>query len=132
MNSFNHYAIGAVGEWMYRVILGINNDDAHPAYEHFVIRPRPGGDLKWAKGSYNSIRGRIESDWSITGNKLKIDVAIPPNTTATVYVPAKDSRTVKESGKPAGSAAGIKFLRMEDATAVFLVQSGSYSFEAEQ
>lgn len=132
MNSFNHYAIGAVGEWMYRVILGINNDDTHPAYEHFVIRPQPGDGLKWAKGSYNSIRGKIQSGWSITGDKLKIDVAVPTNTTATVYVPARDPRTVKESGKAADSAAGIKFLRMEGGTAVFLVQSGSYSFEAEQ
>jgi alpha-L-rhamnosidase len=131
MNSFNHYAIGAVGEWMYRVILGINNDDSHPAYEHFVIRPQPGGGLKWAKGSYNSIRGRIESGWSINAGKLRLDIAIPANTTATVYVPSKDARSVTEGGKPAGAASGVKFLRMEDGVAVYEVQSGSYSFEAE-
>ena len=130
MNSFNHYAIGAVGEWMYRVILGINNDDAHPAYEHFVIRPYPGGGLNWAKGSYDSIRGKIESGWSLAAGKVRLDVRIPANTTATVYVPAKDATSVMESGNPANTATGVKFLRMEDGAAVFLVQSGSYSFEA--
>jgi alpha-L-rhamnosidase len=131
MNSFNHYAIGAVGEWMYRVILGINNDDSHPAYEHFAIRPQPGGGLKWAKGSYNSIRGKIESGWTISGSKLKLNITIPANTTATVYVPAKDFKGVREGGKPATAAAGVKFLRMEDGAAVYEVQSGAYSFEVE-
>jgi hypothetical protein len=101
MNSFNHYAIGAVGEWMYRVILGINNDDAHPAYEHFVIRPYPGGALTFAKGSYDSIRGKIESSWNIAAGKLRLDVRIPPTTTATVYVPARDTASVTEGAKPA-------------------------------
>jgi len=130
MNSFNHYAIGAVGEWMYRIILGINNDDTHPAYEHFVIRAYPGGGLSWAKGSYDSIRGKIESSWSVTGGKLRLDVRIPANTTANVYVPAKDAASVMESGKPASTATGVKLLRMEDGSVVFLVQSGSYNFEA--
>jgi alpha-L-rhamnosidase len=129
MNSFNHYAIGAVGEWMYRVILGINNDDAHPAYEHFTLRPYPGGGLKWAKGSYDSIRGKIESSWSVVDGKLKLDVRIPANTTATVYVPAKDAASVMESGKQASASTGIQLLRSEDGSAVFLVQSGKYSFE---
>lgn len=128
MNSFNHYAIGAVGEWMYRVILGINNDDAYPAYEHFVIRPHPGGGLKWARGSYESIRGKIESRWSVAGGKLRLDVRIPANTTATVYVPSNDAG-VMEGLKPASAATGVKFLRMEEGAVVFLVQSGSYSFE---
>ena len=130
MNSFNHYAIGAVGEWMYRVILGINNDDAHPAYEHFVIRPYPGGGLKWARGSYDSIRGKIESRWNVAAGKLRMDVKIPANTTATVYVPAKDAASVMEGVKPASEATGVKFLRTEGGAVVFLVQSGSYSFEA--
>ncbi|HSE37727.1 MAG TPA: glycoside hydrolase family 78 protein [Blastocatellia bacterium] len=132
MNSFNHYAIGAVGEWMYRVILGINNDDAHPAYEHFVIRPYPGGGLKWARGSYDSIRGRIESSWSAADGRLRLNVRIPPNTTATVYVPAKDAASATESGGQAATAMGVKFLRLDAGAVVFLVQSGSYSFEARQ
>jgi len=130
MNSFNHYAIGAVGEWMYRVILGINNDDDHPAYQHFVLHPHTGGGLSWAKGSYDSIRGRIASSWSIANGTLSLDVTIPANTTATVYVPAKSAATVTESGKPISAASQVKFLRMEDEAAVFLVESGKYHFEA--
>jgi alpha-L-rhamnosidase len=131
MNSFNHYAIGAVGEWMYRVILGINNDDAHPAYEHFVIRPYPGGGLKWARGSYDSIRGKIESSWSVAGGKLRLDVRIPANTTATVYLPAKAVANVLESGMSASQAKGVRFIRLEAESAVFEVQSGRYHFETQ-
>ena len=130
MNSFNHYAIGAVGEWMYRVILGINNDDHHAAYEHFIVRPYPGGGLKWAKGSYNSIRGKIEVSWSVADGKVKLDVTIPANTTAAIYVPAKDAASVMENAKPAVKANGVKFLRMEGESAVFDVDSGKYSFKA--
>lgn len=130
MNSFNHYAIGAVGEWMYRVILGINNDDAKPAYEHFVIRPYPGGGLTWAKGSYNSIRGKIESSWRVEGGGVKLDVTIPANTSATVYVPAKNAESVLEGGASASQAAGVQFVRMDGSAAVFEVQAGKYSFAA--
>jgi alpha-L-rhamnosidase len=130
MNSFNHYAIGAVGEWMYRVILGINNDDRHPAYEHFIVRPCPGGGLKWAKGSYNCIRGKIEVSWTVADVKLKLDVTIPPNTTAEIYVPAKNASSVMENAKPASKANGVKFLRMEAEAAVFNVEPGKYRFEA--
>ena len=129
MNSFNHYAIGAVGEWMYRTVVGINNDDLHPGYEHFILRPYPGGGLNWAKGSYDSIRGKIESGWSVVNGRLKFDVTIPANTTATVYVPAKDESNVTEGGRPAAKAAGVQFLRMEGGAAVFEVTSGKYSFE---
>lgn len=123
MNSFNHYAIGAVGEWMYRVILGINNDDLHPGYEHFIVRPHPGGGLKWAKGSYNSIRGKIEVGWSLVGDMTKLDLTVPANTTATVYLPTS-------SAKPVGKTNGVEFLRWEGTTAVLEVQAGKYSFAA--
>ncbi|MBK7598717.1 MAG: hypothetical protein IPJ07_09395 [Acidobacteria bacterium] len=128
MNSFNHYAIGAVGEWMYRVILGINNDDDHPAYQHFIIRPYPGGGLKWARGSYNSIRGLIKTAWDVRGGGMKLDVTIPANTTATVYIPANKSENVMENGRPATGASGVKLIRMESGSAVFEVASGSYNF----
>lgn len=128
MNSFNHYAIGAVAEWMYRVILGVNHDDEHPGYEHFILRPIPGGGLTWAKGSYNSIRGKIETAWSVENGGFKLDVTIPANTTATVFVPSNAADNITESGKSAKQAAGVEFLRMEDGAAVFNVKSGKYSF----
>jgi alpha-L-rhamnosidase len=130
MNSFNHYAIGAVAEWMYRVILGINNDDDRPGYEHFVLHPIPGGGLTWAKGSYESIRGKIESSWRTDRGTFTEDVTIPANSSATVYVPAKSLESVSEGGVPANKAAGVRFVRMEGDAAVFLVQSGTYRFAA--
>jgi alpha-L-rhamnosidase len=89
MNSFNHWALGAVGEWMWREILGIQPDDAAPGFARFTVRPHPGGGLTWARGVYRSIRGPISVDWRIAGGQLTLKVGVPPNTTATVIVPAK-------------------------------------------
>jgi alpha-L-rhamnosidase len=128
MNSFNHYAIGAVGEWMMRTILGINQDDEKPAYEHFTIRPVPGGGLTFAKGSYNSVRGKIEAGWNLQGSEFRLNVTIPANTSATVYVPARNAESVLEGNKAASAAAGVKFVRMDKDAAVFEVQAGKYNF----
>jgi len=87
MNSFDHYSIGSVGEWIYRNVLGINPDSEYPGYEHFTIQPRPGGTLTWAKGSYNSIRGEIATSWKIENGKFILKVKIPANSTATVVLP---------------------------------------------
>ena len=70
-----------------------------------------------------------KSGWSVAAGKLRMNIKVPANTTATVYVPAKDSSDVIESNKPAKTAAGVKFLKMENGSAVFLVESGSYFFE---
>jgi alpha-L-rhamnosidase len=99
MNSFNHYSLGAVGEWFYSVILGINFDEAKPAMEHIIIRPRPGGTLTWAKGSYTSIRGKIVSEWKKQKNSLTLRIEIPPNTTATIYLPIQNKHSVSVNGK---------------------------------
>ncbi|MBN1909130.1 MAG: glycoside hydrolase family 78 protein [Pirellulales bacterium] len=131
MNSFNHYAFGSVGEWMWRVIAGINLDESQPGYKHIVLRPRPGGDLTWAKGSYHSIRGPIESHWTRKGKRLTWRVAIPANTTATVHVPTTQPASVQESGRPAVESPGVKFLRNEVDAAVYSVESGRYEFTAE-
>ena len=87
MNSFAHYSLGSVGEWMYRVILGINPDENYPGYERFTIHPQPGGTLTWAKGSYKSIKGEIASQWQIENGVFALTVKVPANTTATVILP---------------------------------------------
>src|SRR5581483_3295982 len=91
MNSYNHYAYGAVGDWMYSTIAGIDIDPQHPGYKHIVIRPHIGGGLTWARGKLKSMYGVIESAWKLDGNKLHLSVTIPPNTTATVHVPFGDT-----------------------------------------
>ncbi|WP_176444669.1 family 78 glycoside hydrolase catalytic domain [Paenibacillus herberti] len=128
MNSFNHYSLGSVGEWMYRYAAGIEADPAQPGFKHIIIQPTPGGELDHANGEYKSIYGEIKSGWEREGAAFKLNVTIPVNTTATVYVPAVDPSTVSEGGKPADEAVGVQFLRMEGDKAVYSVGSGSYSF----
>jgi len=95
MNSFNHYAYGAIGEWMYRVVAGIQIDEKNPGYKHMVIAPHPGGGLTYAKASVDSMYGLVASGWEKSGEKLTVRVQIPANTTATVKLP---NGTVEEVG----------------------------------
>jgi alpha-L-rhamnosidase len=128
MNSYNHYAFGAVGEWMYANIAGIDTDPAKPGFKHIIIRPRPGGEITWAKGEYDSVRGRISTSWRLRDGQFELQVSIPANTTATVYIPASARDKVTESGKSADKAEGVNFVGMSGATAVYEVGSGSYRF----
>ncbi|MFH1005911.1 MAG: family 78 glycoside hydrolase catalytic domain [Candidatus Latescibacterota bacterium] len=128
MNSFNHLALGSVGEWVWRELAGINPDEDQPGYKHFVIRPRPCGDLTWVNACYDSIRGPITCEWKIADSQFHLHVEIPANTTAMVYLPASSADAVSEGGVPAAMAEGVQFIRMEDGMAVFDVGSGRYSF----
>ncbi len=128
MNSFCHYAIGSVGEWMYRHILGINPDESRPGYSHVILRPQPGGGLTWAKGGYESIRGPIASEWKLDGADLRYSVTIPANTTATLYLPAASVAAVTEGGKPVGEAAAVQSKGLQGRTAVLELGSGTYRF----
>jgi alpha-L-rhamnosidase len=128
MNSFNHYAFGSVGEWLFRFVAGIDLDPDVAGYKHIRIRPLPGGDLEFVQAELNSIHGRIRSEWKIREGKITLNITIPANTTATVFVPAEDVSQVMESGKPAAGAEGVKFVRMEKGSAVFEIDSGNYSF----
>jgi alpha-L-rhamnosidase len=130
MNSFNHQEFASVGEWIYRVILGIEPDENQPGYKHFFIRPRPGGSLTSARGSLHSVRGLIAVDWRHTGDAFTLKLTIPPNTTATVHIPAKSGEAVTESGMPLAKAESVKFLKMENGRAVCELQSGTYQFES--
>ena len=126
MNSFNHYSLGACGEWMFRSMLGIETDGA--GFKKITMKPELGEGITWAKGHYDSIQGRISSDWKIENKTFHWNITVPANTTATVYVPAKDAAAVTESGKAAAEAEGVKFLRMENDRAVYQVAAGSYGF----
>lgn len=87
MNSFNHYAYGAIGDWMYRTIAGIDTDPDQPGYKHIIIKPRPGGDMTWCKASLKTQYGDIKVDWRIDNGKFSMNVSVPANTTATISVP---------------------------------------------
>jgi alpha-L-rhamnosidase len=123
MNSFNHYSLGSVGEWLYRYVAGI--DLASPGYGRILIRPRPGGGLRHARGDYDSVRGRISSSWKIEDDRFTLEVLVPPNTTATVHVPCAD---VSEGGGPVDEADGVELLRADEEETVLSVGSGRYEF----
>ena len=88
MNSFNHYAYGSVGAWMYRVIAGIQTDPEQPAYKHAILHPQPGGGLSHASASLDTPYGEISSAWRFTDDAWHWTVVVPPNTTATAHLPA--------------------------------------------
>ena len=102
MNSFNHYAYGAVGAWMYAVMGGIDLDPDQPGYKHIIMRPQPGGGLTYAKTGLHSMYGLIRSEWTLENNNFDWRITVPANTTATVYVPAKDVSQVTENGQLCG------------------------------
>ena len=94
MNSFNHYAYGAIGAWMYSVVAGIGIDEARPGYKHILIEPRPGGGLTFARASVESLYGRVSSGWEIADGKMTLKIEIPPDTTATVKMPSGKTEEV--------------------------------------
>ncbi|WP_404195768.1 family 78 glycoside hydrolase catalytic domain [Streptomyces tauricus] len=88
MTSFNHYALGAVADWMHRTVAGLA--PAGPGYRRLLVRPRPGGGLTWARAEHDSPYGRIETGWQITGGKLLVDLLVPPDVTALVNLPGME------------------------------------------
>ncbi|MFV0362406.1 MAG: family 78 glycoside hydrolase catalytic domain [Suipraeoptans sp.] len=90
MNSFNHYAYGAVGDWLFRVVAGVEVDADKPGYKHIIIEPKIGGNMKYAAASFKSIYGMIKSRWEVTGDKAILSVNIPINTTATIKFGGKE------------------------------------------
>jgi alpha-L-rhamnosidase len=127
MNSFNHYAYGSCVEWLYRTVLGI---DGNAGFGQIVIKPEPGPGVNSARGHYDSIRGRIATAWKLEGGQLALDVTLPANVTAEIHVPADSAGSITESGKPADTAPGLKFLRFENRVAVYAAGSGEYHFVA--
>ncbi len=134
MNSFSHYAFGAVMEWAFRNLAGIDTDG--PGYSRIVIHPRPPTPdsnpeqtpIHWVKAEYRSIRGPIRSEWRRDADTLELRVSIPGNTTATVYLPTGNVDLIRESGQPLAAAQGVRLLRQEDARSVLAVESGDYRF----
>jgi alpha-L-rhamnosidase len=124
MNSFNHYAYGAIGKWMYQVVAGIGIDEQNPGYKHIIINPRPGGGLSSAKATHQSMYGEVASGWELEGEKLTMKVQIPANTSATIHIPGDPSDIEINSS-------GLDDLGMDyknvDGETVLLAGSGSYA-----
>ncbi len=130
MNSFNHYAFGAVGDWMYRTIAGIEIDPVEPGYEHSIIAPRPGGGLTSAHASIATQYGTLSSAWSLDGSSFTLDVTVPPNTWSTITVPGTTVDAVRENGRALAGDPGVRAVHQRGADVVVEVGSGEYRFSA--
>jgi alpha-L-rhamnosidase len=123
MNSYNHYAFGSVIAWVYRYVAGIDTTPDAPGFHHIVIHPRPDANMSHASGEYKSVYGKISTDWSNnSGASFSLKVAVPANTSATIYLPASPGANLTESGNPVDA-------QPENGSFVVQIGSGTYNFE---
>ena len=128
MNSFNHYAYGAIGDWLYRVVAGIELDPDVPGYKRILIQPQPGGQLTYAKARLDSPYGRIESHWMVEDDEFRLAVTIPANSEGIVRLPAQAIADVTEQGHALSQVEGIRETRQDGDTVVMTIGSGQYHF----
>jgi alpha-L-rhamnosidase len=128
MNSFNHYAYGAIGDWLYQVAGGIRLDPEMPGYKRILIQPQPGGGITYAKARFDSMYGRIESYWSLNDNCLQLTVTIPSNTEGAVRLTAGSVKDITEQGQTLDQVNGIREILQEDETITVTLGSGHYNF----
>ncbi len=137
MNSFAHYSFGAVCEWMIENLAGIR--PASPGFKTIVIRPQPPtpdsnreiAPINWVKAHYDSVAGRIESQWKRTATNFELAVTIPANTSADVYVLAKGPESILVGKQSLAKAQGVRFIRMDGDYAILRVESGKFHFSSE-
>lgn len=127
MNSFNHYAYGAIGDWMYRVSAGIETRD--PGYRHLILQPHPTEKLTYSKASFESSYGTVASGWERKENKIIVSVRIPANSTATIVLPVDAGSKVTEAGKSLTDNKTFTSVKTENGKLLIEAGSGSYSFE---
>ncbi len=126
--SHNHPMFGSVSQWFYNWLGGIQ---AHPdaiGFDHIIIRPQIPKDLQWVNCSYDSVRGKITSHWRKTDRAVILDIELPANTTADVYLPCGHPEAIRENNMPVGQVPGIQFERGDKNTSVYRVPSGRYQF----
>ncbi len=129
--SQNHFMSGEINEWFFQGLAGITATEGGAGFMRFIIKPALVGDLKLVKASYQTISGLVTTHWERRGDQLLLDVNIPPNTQATIFIPAMNGRTVNENGKKAITAPGLKFISYESGKAVYEASSGNYHFQSQ-
>lgn len=129
MNSFNHYAYGAIGDWMYRTITGVDTQESNPGYKRITIAPKPGGGLTYAKARLESLYGPIGSSWRIDNGLIKLDFTVPANTMATITLPKAAGKSIKDGTKDIESVPGLGDIHALGSDVVFTAGSGTYHIE---
>jgi len=136
MNSFSHYAFGAVCEWMFRTLAGLDTDG--PGFRRLFIRPRPptpGSNpehpaLSWVRARYDSLTGPVRVHWRVAEGRFALDLTVPANVSATVWLPARDPAGVRESGRPLRRVKGVRRLGEIEGGLALEVPSGTWRFTA--
>lgn len=132
--SFNHYAYGAVAEWMYSYMAGIRYDDRTAGFKRFILSPHPDPAIGRMDCSFESNYGRIVSSWRYSQNTITYEMTVPANTSATVYLPDDGANCMTVNGKPPArlslAADGIEFIKADDGRLVFRALAGSFRFTA--
>ena len=129
MNSFNHYAYGAIGDWMVHTVAGLDLDESMPGYKHIFMQPRPGGGLTSARAELMTQYGSASSGWKLDADRMRVTVRVPPNTRATVRLPNAKLADVNEGGRAVGSSTGVTSARQDLDAVVVEIGSGEYAFE---
>ncbi|SHF41084.1 alpha-L-rhamnosidase [Pedobacter caeni] len=129
MNSFNHYAYGAIGDWMYRVMAGLDTDESAPGYKKITISPRPGGNISHASAQLETLYGLTVSDWKIENGVFKLKVVIPPNASGQIRLPGAANAKVTENGTALNAIKGFGKISTQGNDVEFNVGSGIYQFE---
>lgn len=129
MNSFNHYAYGAIGDFLYRCVAGIEQVEEYPGYKQFLIQPHPGGGLTSAAAGLESMYGEIRSEWTIASGKIELVTVVPPNTSATVHLPDAVLAGVLENGQELQQVRGIHAVEQLEQAVKITLGSGEYRFE---
>jgi len=129
MNSFNHYAYGAIGDWMYKVIAGIIPEK--PGYRGLIINPRPGGGIDSAGGTLRTYYGLVKTNWKIHDNNFNIEIEIPVNTSAKVYLPSSATDMITEGGMLLVDVETVDVLDENDEYVLLKLGSGKYNFSVD-
>ncbi len=126
--SHNHPMFGSISEWFYKCIAGIQPDQDAAGFNKIIIRPDYIDRLEWAEGTYRSVNGLIKSKWKKDAESFRLEVMIPPNATATIFVPTTDPVSVTENGKKKQCTTEICFEGNAVRYAVFKVGPGNYHY----
>jgi len=130
MNSFNHYSLGSVGDWLFGRVAGIDQAPGSVAYRELLLRPLPGGRLVWARAEQETARGRVACGWSITDGRITVTVTVPPGSTAVLEIPTPDPGSVREGDSPAAGRPGVLGVEPSGVGATLRLASGRYTVSA--
>jgi alpha-L-rhamnosidase len=128
MNSFNHYAFGAIGHWLYTRVAGLQCDPDQPGYKHIIIKPLLTDQLDYAEAKHQSLYGEVLSRWERKDNKMVITIEVPVNASATVFL-NEPAGSITESGIPLPSQSSVSILKSDSEETIVAIGSGSYCFE---